>query len=117
MRKRMVAQTLREQTRAATEERAARDKARYHPSNPADYGSPIGMPYWDGRRWLNACVGCWYCAPDRPYVPKDAGTWLCPSCPARLVYEVHKGSEHNRWLAYCPLHGPVSVDEARLEDL
>ena len=48
--------------------RKVNDKARYHPPDPADYGSTVGMPVEDdsGRVVGYACVGCWYCSPDVP---------------------------------------------------
>lgn len=48
--------------------RARQDKERYHPANPADYGSSIGMPIEDrrGRVVGYACVGCWWCEEWRP---------------------------------------------------
>jgi hypothetical protein len=46
-------------------ERAARDKARYHPFDPKDYGSPVGMPDVDAHGdMVFVCVGCWYCCPE-----------------------------------------------------
>jgi hypothetical protein len=38
------------------------DRALYHPDNPRDYGSTIGMP--DGNGGM-VCVGCWWCEGDR----------------------------------------------------
>jgi hypothetical protein len=54
---------------------------------------------------------------DRPYVPEDVGTPLCPICPARLVFEVYPGRDYNEWRSYCPQHGYVDVDAAVFEDL
>lgn len=46
-------------------EQQQRDRDRYHPADPADYGSAIGIPYEDDNgRVCFACVGCSYCMGD-----------------------------------------------------
>lgn len=54
-------------------ERQRRDRDRYHPSDPADYGSVVGVPYLgeDGSMFF-ACVGCFYCMPDEDGRTDDA---------------------------------------------
>ena len=41
--------------------RAERDRRRFHPENPADYGSTVGIPDEDGNLY---CVGCYWCCPE-----------------------------------------------------
>lgn len=52
-------------TKAEIAVREAKDKERYHPTDPAKYGSAVGMPYKgeDGQTYF-ACVGCWHCCGD-----------------------------------------------------
>lgn len=53
-------------TKTERKERAERDKQRYHPANPKDYGSTVGMPIDNSKGKVigYACVGCWWCCPD-----------------------------------------------------
>lgn len=48
-------------TKTERRERSEQDKARYHPTDPKDYGSSIGIEDKDGNRY---CVGCWHCEPE-----------------------------------------------------
>lgn len=50
-------------TREPASARALADRDHYHPDNPADYPSPIGMVYECGGRTYFVCVGCWWCCP------------------------------------------------------
>jgi hypothetical protein len=47
----------------ALSDRARRDKAAYHPDDPHDYASVVGVPYEDEETGevLFACAGCYFC--------------------------------------------------------
>lgn len=52
--------------------------------------------------------------PADHFVPQDAGTPVCPDCGQALIFEIYPGYERNEWRSYCPAHGLVDVDAARV---